>query len=139
MKNFLPASLAVKRSKNIRLLILGGLSAGAITACAPAPVRETRISADSVYTNDYFVPGAGYYHAPFQAFYAQPYNFYDPQRKQFFYGGQWGAAPHRSIVNISAPTVQAATMAEAARAADAARNIRRGGFGSTSGSHYIWS
>ncbi len=80
------------------------------------------------------MPGAGYYHAPFHAFYVQPYNYYDPVRKLYFYGGQWGAAPYRSAVNISAPTPEAAQLAEAGRAA-----IERAGFGSTSRSYHVWS
>ena len=130
----------MKRSSRIRLVLLGGLSAGALIAAAPA--AETRISPESVYLNDYFVPGAGYYHAPFQAFYAHPYNYYDAQRKQYFYGGQWGPAPHRSIVNISAPTVQAAATADAAlatRAANAVHYVPRSGFGSTSRSFGVHS
>lgn len=119
-------------------MLLGGFSAGAIAASAAA--AEARITPESHYTNDYFIRGAGYYHAPFHGFYPRPYNDYDPARKMYFYGGEWGAAPHRSIVNISAPT------AEAARAAESLRSdlpmvpyVQRGGFGSTGGSHYIHS
>ena len=101
--------------------------------------------------DDHHVPGVGYYHAPFQGFYVQPYNFYDPVKKLYFYGGQWGAEPHRSIVNISSPTPEAALVLEtirrndeqrardAAIAAEAARRsstpyvaVPRSGFGSTS-------
>ncbi|MBI3886103.1 MAG: hypothetical protein HY302_10285 [Opitutae bacterium] len=124
----------MKRSKKISLVLLGGLSVGALTACAPGPGAEPRISPESVYTNDYYLPGAGYYHAPFRAFYAYPYNFFDPQRKAYFYGGQWGAAPYRSVINISAPTPEAAAAAEGLRG-----QVQRGGFGSTSGSHGVWS
>jgi hypothetical protein len=128
---------AVKRSKVIRLVLLGGFSAGALAVGATAV--EPRISSESVYTNDYFVKGAGYYHAPFNAFYAQSYNLYDQQKKMYFYGGSWHPRPHRSIVNLSAPTAQAALAAEAARAADYQRGIHRSGFGSTSRSHSIRS
>ena len=126
----------MKRSKKVSLVLLGGLSVGAITACAPGSgsARESRISAESVYTNDYFVPGAGYYHAPFRAFYPQPYNFFDAPRRQYFYGGQWGGVPFRSVVNISAPTPEAAAAALRAQAA-----VQRGGFGSSSRSHGVWS
>jgi hypothetical protein len=140
---------AVKRSSTIRLVLLGGISAGAMATSAD--VAPPQRAPANVYVNDYHVQGAGYYHAPFQAFYGQPYNFYDPVKKLYFYGGQWGPEPHRSIVNISNPTPEAALVLEtiqrndAQRARDAAiaaaaarRNsptiigVPRSGFGSTS-------
>lgn len=117
----------MKRSTQVQLVLLGGVSLGALTACAPSS-NAVRISPDSVYANDYHVPGAGYYHAPFHGFFPQPYNFYDAQRRQYYYGGQWGPAPFQSIINVSAPAAFAAQMAEAART-----DIVRGGFGSTGG------
>lgn len=111
------------------------MSAGALTACAATAQAATRVTPESYYTNDDQIPGAGYYHAPFRAFYAHPYNHYDASRKMYFYGGQWGPAAHRSIVNISAPTIDAARGAEAVRT----DNYQRRGFGSTSGSHSIRS
>jgi hypothetical protein len=118
----------LKRSKRIRLLLIGGLSAGALASCAPAgrPV----ISADNVYANNQYLPGVGYYHAPFCAWYQQPYNYYDPQKRLYFYGGQWGPEPYQSITNISSPSVQTARSVEAART-----DIPRGGFGCYGG-HY---
>jgi hypothetical protein len=117
-----------KRSKRVRLILLSGLSAGALTGCGPngpPPVVK-----EGVYTNNYYVPGAGYYHAPFCAWYKFPYNHYDPQTKSYFYGGQWGLTPYECITNISSPTMQAAALAEAART-----DVVRGGFGGTSGGH----
>lgn len=140
---------AVKRSSTIRLVLLGGISAGALATSAD--VAASRRAPANVYVNDHHVQGAGYYHAPFQAFYGQPYNFYDPQKKLYFYGGQWGPEPHRSIVNISAPTPEAALVLETIRRNDAQRArdaaiaaeavrisspsyiaVPRSGFGSTS-------
>jgi hypothetical protein len=112
-------------------MLLGGLSAGAFSACT-AVAQAPQVTPENFYTNDVHIPGAGYYHAPFRGFYPQPYNSYDAQRKLYFYGGQWGATPHRSIVNISAPTPEAARLAEAIRT-----DIRRGGFGRTSNTHFI--
>jgi hypothetical protein len=124
----------VKRSKIVKRVLLGGLSAGALSVCAMA-ATPAHVTTESYLTNDEHVPGAGYYHAPFRAFYSFPYNHYDPSRKLYFYGGQWGPAPYRSIVNISTPTP------EAVRAAASQRtdNVRRSGFGGTSGSHSIRS
>jgi hypothetical protein len=123
----------VKRSQNVKRVLLGGLSAGALTACTVA-AHAASVTTETYFTNDEHIPGAGYYHAPFRAFYSFPYNYYDPSRKLYYYGGQWGPTPYRSIVNISAPT------AEAVRATEAVRtDIRRSGFGSTAGSHSITS
>lgn len=118
-------------------MLLGGVSAGAITACAPAPrVDEPHVTTDSVYENDHHIPGAGYYHAPFHDFYARPYNAYDAQTKKYFYAGAWHESPFQSPVNISSPTPNAARLAESLRT-----DIPRGGFGSTSrgGSRFIYS
>ncbi len=115
----------MKRSKSIRLVLLGGLSAGALSGCSP---DKPPISPAGVYTNNYYVPGVGFYHAPFCAWYALPYNHFDPQRKLYFYGGQWGPSPFESITNISSPTPQVAANAEAVLT-----DIVRGGFGGTGG------
>lgn len=116
-------------------MLLGGVATGALTACAPGDGTSTRVSAESVYTNDTYIAGAGYYHAPFRAFYPLRYNHYDAARRQYYFGGRWNASPDRSVINISAPTPEAAVAAEAARNVQ----IDRGGFGSTSGHHSIWS
>ncbi|HTY86755.1 MAG TPA: hypothetical protein VMB80_04760 [Candidatus Acidoferrum sp.] len=117
----------MKRSKRIRLILLGGLSAGALTGCEQKPA----ISTENVYTNNFFIPGAGYYHAPFRGWYALPYNHFDTQKNLYFYGGQWGAAPFESITNLSSPTTEAAQAAQNART-----DIARGGFGGFGGTHY---
>ena len=83
----------MKRSRSIRLVLLGGLSAGALAGCGPDPPPP--LSADAVYTNNCYVPGVGYYHAPFRAWFSLPYNHFDPQTKRYFYGGQW--SPRRGL------------------------------------------
>jgi len=40
----------VKRSRSIRLVLLGGLSAGALAGCGPD--RPPPLSSDAVYTNN---------------------------------------------------------------------------------------
>ena len=110
-------------------MLIGGLSAGALTACGPDSTRP--VSAQNVYTNNYFIPGVGYYHAPFRAWYPYPYNYFDPRSGNYFYGGQWGLRPLENITNISAPLLDAARLAENQRT-----DIARGGFGGTSGGHH---
>jgi hypothetical protein len=119
-------------TKRSRLILLGGLSAGALAGCSPE--GPAPVSTACVYTNNYFVPGAGYYHAPFCAWYPLPYNHFDTNTERYFYGGQWGPSPWQSITNISSPSAQAAAAAEAMRT-----DVVRGGFGATGGSHFATS
>lgn len=87
-----------------------------------------------VYTNNHYVPGVGYYHAPFQAWYSLPYNHFDSRSARYYYGGQWAAAPFESVVNISSPSSEAVRQVAAQRT-----DVRRGGFGSRSGFSSIQS
>ncbi len=128
----------MKRSRIVTRVLLSGVSVGAFSACgAKLPQAggvTAEISPEVYYANDHFIPGAGYYHAPFHGFFPLAYNHYDPARKLYFFGGQWAAQPHQSIVNLSAPT------ADAARAAQGMRtDISRGGFGGTAGTHSLYS
>jgi hypothetical protein len=120
----------VKRSRSIRLVLLGGLS-GAFTSCGPPspPVEST-----GVFTNNHHVPGVGYYHAPYRAWYSLPYNHFDARRARYFHGGQWRDTPHESMINISSPNADAVRQVAAQRT-----DIRRSGFGSSSRSHGISS
>jgi hypothetical protein len=110
----------------------GGVAAGALTGCGPGTAS---VSSQNVYTNNYYVPGVGYYHAPFRAWYTLPYNHFDPQTQRYFYGGQWGTTPFESITNLSSPTPEVAAATQARRT-----DIPRSGFGSSSrGSSHVWS
>jgi hypothetical protein len=124
----------LKRSKQIRLILLGGISAGALAGCSPTSDKPPLTTSD-VYTNDYHVPGAGYYHAPFHGWFELPYNYFDRQKNQYYFGGRWGASPNESIINISSPTPGAVNQAEEART-----DVTRGGFGGTYfGGHSFFS
>lgn len=116
----------MKRSQSIRLLLLGGLSTVALTGCQQKP----SVSTGNVYTNNFYVPGTGYYHAPFRNWYALPYNHFDPLKQLYFYGGQWGPQPFESITNLSSPTPDAVQLAQNTRT-----DISRGGFGNSYGGH----
>ena len=95
------------------------------------------VSADRVFTNNYYVPGAGYYHAPFRGFFPRPYNDFDIATGRYFYGGQWGAMPHQSFTNISSPTPEMVSQVETARTD--VSHVSRSGFGSSSRSYSTWS
>jgi hypothetical protein len=123
----------VKRSKSVKLVLIGSLSAGALAGCNPSASTPT-VSTERAYTNNYYVPGVGYYHAPFRGFFGRPYNDYDAANGRYFYGGQWGLMPHQSITNISSPTPEVVAFAESQRS-----DVSRGGFGRSSHSHHTWS
>lgn len=122
----------MKRSRSIRLVLLGSLSAGALAGCGPK--GPAPLSSEAVYTNNSYVPGVGYYHAPFRAWYSLPYNHFDPQTQKYFYGGHWGTTACESITNLSAPSSAVAQQAELQRT-----DIVRGGFGSSGHSFYVHS
>ncbi len=126
----------MKRSKSIRLVLLGGLSAGALAGCGPNAHAPAPISENNVYTNNYYVPGVGYYHAPFRNWYELPYNHFDATARLYFFGGQWAGQPHQSITNISSPTEVAASHAQAVRTDIPPSSVRRGGWGYTSHGGY---
>ena len=113
-------------------MLIGGLAAAAVTGCGPGSGNPPPLSSENVYTNNFYVPGVGYYHAPFRAWFSLPYNHFDPQTQRYFFGGQWSQTACQSITNISAPTEQVAQHAEVLRT-----DIERGGFGSTSGFYAI--
>ena len=123
----------MKRTRSVKLVLIGSLSAGALTGCGP-PSGTPTVSVERVYTNNYYVPGVGYYHAPFRGFFPRPYNDYDHANGRYFFGGQWALMPHESITNISSPTPEMVTFAESTRT-----DVSRGGFGRSSHSYHTWS
>lgn len=124
----------MKKSRSIRLVLIGGLSASALTSCGPSGSPPGAAGTGNVYTNDHHIPGVGYYHAPFRAWYNLRYNQFDPQTRRYFQGGQWAAEPHTSITNLSSPTPEAERQAQAQRT-----DVRRSGFGSTGRHHSVYS
>ena len=123
----------MKRSRSIRLVLIGSLAAGALAGCRPSNEKPP-VSEQNVYTNNYFLPGVGYYHAPFRAWFPLPYNHFDPRSQRYFQGGRWESSPHQSITNISPPTAEASRQAQAMRT-----DIVRGGFGHTSSYFFVHS
>jgi hypothetical protein len=105
-------------------VLLSSLSAGALVSCGPD--QPPPLASEAFYTNNCYVPGVGYYHAPFRAWYQLPYNHFDPQTQRYYYGGQWAAKACESITNISTPAPGVAQQAETRRT-----DVVRGGFGRT--------
>lgn len=127
----------MKRSKSVKLVLIGGLSAGALAGCDSSSNSPGTFRPGNVYTNNYYVSHLGYYHAPFRAWFPLPYNHYDARRNAYYYGGTWSTSPLMTITNLSAPTPEALSAARAATAP--AGTVRRSGFGSTSRHHSVYS
>ena len=119
----------MKRSEKI-VLVLSGAVATALAGCGRDSSGLARLSPNNVYTNNHYVPGAGYYHAPFHGWYPHPHNSYNPDRG-YYYGGNWNAYPDDRNILSSKPSQYAANKANAEHKTHTAA-ARRGGFGSSS-------
>lgn len=86
----------------------------------PRPTAEGPARKESqVLTNDTYIPGRGYYHAPFFTFFPFPYNHYRPGAG-YYRGGQYHSYPDYSVLPPTKPGPHAnVTPAE---------NVNRGGF-----------
>ena len=122
----------MKRSRNVVLVLSGALASGTLAGCsAPSdPEVWQRIDPNGTYTNNYYVSGAGYYHAGYHGWYPYPCNYFDPNRG-YYHGGTWSSTPEPETVNASRPTVSAAREATARAGAVRSGLISRGGFGSS--------
>jgi len=114
--------------------VVGG---GAWALSHPPPPKDdddwgasAQVANGQSYPNNYYVPGAGYYHASYHAFFPFRYNFFDGSRG-YYYGGSWWPVANVTTVSTSVPTPAAVAQARAASASARASSISRGGFGST--------
>jgi hypothetical protein len=119
----------MKRSEKV-VLVLSGAVASALAGCGGESDERVKLSPDNVYTNNHYVHGAGYYHAPFHAWYPYPFNAFTPNRG-YYYGGTWNASPDERAIMASKPSPTAVSQAVTAHKTQAAAT-RRGGFGSSS-------
>jgi hypothetical protein len=116
-------------------------------ASSPPPSVDPNTS----YPMNHFLPGAGYYHAPWHAWFPMPFNTYQAGRG-WFRGGQWRTTPDEDeaerreqqrtsgftatsstggrIIN-SRPSPAAVQRANTGAAAQHSANITRGGFGAS--------
>lgn len=134
----------MKRSQHIRLVLVGGLSTAAL-ATGDAEAQAARVQAyalrGNAFTNDHYLSYAGYYHAPYRAWFPLRYNHYDPQQQKYYHGGMWTGQPHQSFTNISTPLPEAVATAVAAQprppaSSSTSTTTTRSGFGSTSHSSF---
>ena len=73
-------------------------------------------------TNNTYVAGQGYWHAPYHAWYPFPYNSYSPTLG-YYHGGLYSDAPEVSAVTSSAPTGSGSSGRSSSGSVDARRAI----------------
>lgn len=146
-----PETGARHHSRNVALVFLGAVTVvGGLVAWeayqrarmanTPPPWPQPAVppvSADRIYANNEFVPGLGYYHAPYHAWFPYMFNFYDPARG-YYAGGLWQAAPFLANMLSSRPSNAAvASAGETQRLRDEQQRQQRSQAGSTSGSGFF--
>ncbi len=120
-----------------------------------APPPAPTVDANTAYPMNHFLPGAGYYHAPYHTWFPVPFNFYDTGRG-WYRGGQWystaeenaaerdavartsgftarsGSSGYATRLLTSRPDPAAVQRANASAAAHHSAHVIRSGFGQSS-------
>lgn len=130
-----------RRSQTIALALLGatgalgvGLMWQAWRDAAPEEgAAEPTVTADREYSNNEYLPGVGYYHAPFHRWFPFPLNHHDPALG-YYAGGAWQTTP------LAAGLVRSRPEPDAARAAQQKqRETLSGAGGAARGGAGFWS
>lgn len=129
----------MKKSEQIVLLLSGALAAGFGLAAISDPNPSAGDWGGSAYDNENqdqqnnsYMPGVGYYHSPFHAWYPVSFNTHDPNRG-YYYGGSWHAAPFAGIVPSSSRPSPAGWMSMHLARGNSGYSGGSGGFFSTLG------
>jgi hypothetical protein len=119
----------MKRSSQVVLAISGAITFTLVGCSESYTQPRTVLQAENTYTNNQYVSGAGYYHAPYRGWYPYTYDHYDSSRG-YYRGGQWYTYPDTMPIQTSKPTAEAVGHAQSAH--DSSVGTRRGGFGHSS-------
>lgn len=126
----------MKRSHHIRLALSGAVASALwTTGCQRDDVPANSapaVSTNQVYTNNHYVSGVGYYHAPYGGWYARPFNTYLPGRG-YYHGGDWWPTPYSGPIVVSTPRPEAA---ESANFKTASLRPQPANFGSSGASSF---
>ena len=115
----------MKKSAAVTLILSGSL----LTGCEPD--YNSPPSADNtVYTNNTYRAGFGYWHAPYGQWYPYPYNYYSPTMG-YYHGGSWSSRPEIAAARSSSSYgggIAGISHGNVSRVGES--SIARGGFGS---------
>jgi len=89
----------MKKSTIVTLVLSGAL----ISACDQRRPYAYAVNATGTnVTNNAYVPGLGYYHAPYHDWFLYPYNYYRPGFG-YYHGGFYSPQPDMSDISSSRP------------------------------------
>jgi hypothetical protein len=90
----------MKKSTAVTLVISGAL----MVSCHQRPYSYYGSSSgtNGLITNNTYVAGRGYWHAPFYDWYPYPYNYFRPGYG-YYHGGMYSSEPQLSTITSSAP------------------------------------
>jgi hypothetical protein len=111
------------------------LSTALVSGCDdPTPYGDRGYAAGTSVTNNTYVSGLGYYHAPYHGWFAYPYNYYQPG-VGYYHGGVYTPQPYVSDIRSSLPNMPSAIGSGGGGGrfgeARSSASVARGGFGST--------
>ncbi|MBC7365647.1 MAG: hypothetical protein H7343_02350 [Undibacterium sp.] len=81
----------------VGLPVVLGVTQCARTADRREAAQPETVNAETVYPNNHFLPGAGYYHAPYHGWFLLPFNHYESGRG-WYRGGGWRNAAQEDEV-----------------------------------------
>lgn len=119
-----------RRSAWVTISIAAALVVGAPVLFYTCSEDEDPVKEGVAYSNNHYIPGAGYYHSGYHGFFPFRHNHFDASRGGYFYGGRWNDKPDtRSNFSSSVPSRAAAEKANTAYRTS--HPSSRGGFGKT--------
>jgi len=93
----------MKRSTAVTLVISGALLAGCDDHCNFGGCSSRAgTGTNASISNNTYLPGHGYWHAPYHDWYPYPYNYYRPGFG-YYYGGGYYDRPEASSITASSP------------------------------------
>ncbi|MGV3771728.1 MAG: hypothetical protein ACO1QB_02430 [Verrucomicrobiales bacterium] len=120
----------MKRSTAVILVLSGAMFQACSEKPSPAPQAnwgETGLTKENMLTNNTYVEGRGYYHAPYGMFFPMPFNSFVPG-SGYYHGGRYSPQPNNSPVASSAPGRHYKPYAPAPGVNAASDPANRGGF-----------
>ncbi len=120
----------MKRSTAVTLVISGALLAGCGNQSNPNTGEWSSSDTNAPITNNTYVAGQGYWHAPYHSWYPYPYNYYRPGFG-YYYGGSYYDHPEVSSIHASTPLRSSFSGSRAGIFGGEHVSISRGGFGSS--------